>query len=58
MESGCLYPRLTMKLPMKVRVSRKKIDFFFFHRLVPPTRNMGGQKRVSDLDLYPPPIFL
>ena len=67
-ESGCQYPRLTMKLPVKVRVSRKKIAFFFFHRLVPPTRNMGGRKGVksdktdmpnilaSDLDLYPPPI--
>ena len=24
--------------PVKVRVSRKKTAFFFFHRLVPPTR--------------------
>ena len=59
-----------MKLPVKVRVSRKKIAFFFFHRLVPPTKNTGGGKRVrseiadmpkflaSDLDLYPPPISL
>ena len=67
-ESGCQYPRLTMKLPVKVRVSCKKIEFFISHHLVPPTRNMGGWKRVrsdkvdmpnfltSDLDLYPPPI--
>ena len=34
-----------MELPVKVRVSHKKIAFFFFHRLVPPTRNMGGRKR-------------
>ena len=68
-ESGYQNPRLTMKLPVKVRVSRKKITFFF-HRLVPPTGNVGGQKRVrsdktdmpnilaSDLDLCPPPISL
>ena len=48
--------------------SRKKIAFFVLHRLVPPTGNMGGRKRVrsdktdmpnflaGDLDLYPPPI--
>ena len=69
-ESGCQYPRLTMKLPVKVRVSRKKIAFFVFRCLVPPTGNMGGRKRVrsdkadmpnflaSDLDFYPPPISL
>ena len=28
-ESGCQYRRLTMKLPVKVRVSRKKMAFFF-----------------------------
>ena len=61
-------PRLTRKLLVKVRVSRKKIAFFFFHRLIPPTGNMGGRKRVksdktdvpiflaSDLDLCPPPF--
>ena len=59
-----------MKLPVKVRVSHKKIAFFVFHRLLPPTGNMKGRKRVrsdktdmpnflaSDLDLYPPPISL
>ena len=64
-ESGYQYPRLTMKLPVKVRVSRKKIAFFVFHRLVQPIGNMGGWKRVisnktdmsnflaSDLDLLP-----
>ena len=69
-ESGYQNPRLTMTLPVKVRVSRKKTAFFFFHRLVPPTGNMGGRKRVrsdktdmpnflaSDLDLCPPPISL
>ena len=69
-ESGYQYPRLTMKLPVKVRVSRKKIAFFFFHHLVQPTGNRGGRKRVksdktdmlnflaSDLDLCPPPISL
>ena len=45
-ESGYQYPRLTMKLPVKVRASHKKIAFFFFHRLVPPFENMGGRKRV------------
>ena len=57
-------PSTNMKLPVKVRVLGKKIAFFFFHRLVPPTRNIGGRKRVrsdktdmpnflaSDLDLY------
>ena len=29
-ESGYQYPRLTMKLPVKVRVSHKKIAFFYF----------------------------
>ena len=43
-KSGYQYPRLTMKLPVKVRVARKKVAFFFFHRLVPPTGNMGGRK--------------
>ena len=69
-ESGYQYPRLTMKLPVKVRVSRKKIAFFLFNHLVTPTGNMGGRKRVrsdktdmsnflaSDLDLCPPPISL
>ena len=59
-----------MKLHVKVRVSRKKIAFFVFHRLVPPTGNMGGRRKVrsdktdmpnflaSDLDLYLPPISL
>ena len=59
-----------MKLPVKVHVSRKKIAFFFFHRLVSPTGKMGGRKRVrsdktdmpnflaSDLDLCLPPISL
>ena len=46
-ESGYQYPRLTMKLPVKVRASHKKIAFFFFHRLVPPTGNMGGRKRLD-----------
>ena len=62
-------PRLTMKLHVKVRVSHKKIAFFFFHRLIPPTGNMGGRKRVrsdktdmpnfleSDLDLLSPTFF-
>ena len=69
-EAGYQYPLLTMKLPVKVRVSRKKIAFFFFLGLVQPTGNVGGRKGVvsdkmdmpnflaSDLDLYPPPIFL
>ena len=43
------------KLPVKVRVSRKKIAFFFSHRLVPPTRNMGGRK--SDLTKRICPTF-
>ena len=41
---GCQYPGLTMKLLAKVRVLRKEIAFFVFHRLVPPTGNMGGSK--------------
>ena len=69
-ESGYQIPRLTMTLPVKVRVSHKKIAFFFFDRLIPPTGNMGGRKRVrsdktdmpnfleSDLDLCPPPFSL
>ena len=69
-ESGYQYPRLTMKLPVKVRVSRQKIAFFLFHHLVQPTGNRGGRKRVrsdktdmpnflaSDLDLCLPPISL
>ena len=59
-----------MKLPVKVRVSRKKNAFFLFHHLVQPTGNRGGRKRVrsdksdmpnflaSDLDLCPPPSSL
>ena len=35
-----------MKLPVRVRVSHKRIAFSVFHRLVSPTGNMGGQKRV------------
>ena len=46
-----------MKLPVKVRVSRKKIAFFFFYRLVPPTRNMEGRKRVRS-DKTDMPNFL
>ena len=69
-EAGYQYSRLTMKLPVKVCVSRKKIAFLFFHGLVPPTGNMGGRKGVlsdkmdmpnflaSDLDLCTPPISL
>ena len=58
-----------MQLPVKVRVSRKKIAFFFFHRLVPTPETWEDGKGlsdktdmpnflVSDLDLYPPPISL
>ena len=55
---------------MIVPVSRKKIAFFVFHRLVPPTGKMGETKRVrsdrmdmtnilaSVLSLYPPLIYL
>ena len=68
--SGYQNPRLTMTLPVKVRVSPKKIAFFFFHRLVPPNGSVGGRKGfrsdktdmpnflASDLDLCPSPIFL
>ena len=45
-----------MKLPVKVRVSRKKIAFFVFHRLVPPAGNMGGRKRVRS-DKTDMPLF-
>ena len=45
-QSGCWHLRPITKLIMKVGVSRKKIAFFVFHRLVPPTGNMGETKRV------------